>query len=320
MTTEYETQNTEKNIETHKDVISNEYNLEIETNSSNEEISHEATLYAEPIFHIGNFTVTNALFTSWIVVAILIIISIIIKIKIKQIPKGIQNFFEFVIEGAESLCDQVTGDRKITNKAFPIVFTIFLFVLLNNWLGMFPFGGFGLIENGEHGKMFIPIIRSGTADINGTLPLAILSVLGANIFGILSIGLWKTINKFINLNALGSIFTKIKKDPMILMTAPIMFAVGFLELIGEFAKIASLSFRLFGNVFAGEVLLASMGAMLAYILPTPFLLLEVFVGVIQAFIFAILTLVYYTIASQDHEHEEHQEKHQENKHELEGAH
>ena len=87
------------------------------------------------------------------------------------------------------------------------------------------------------------------------------------------------------------------------MTAPIMFAVGLLELIGEFAKIASLSFRLFGNVFAGEVLLASMGAIMAYVLPTPFLLLEVFVGVIQAFIFAILTLVYYTIASQDHDEE-----------------
>ncbi len=319
MTTEHTEQITEENIETHQEVILDEHNLEIEGNSHGEEIGHEATLYAEPIFHIGNFTVTNALFTSWIVVFILIIISIVIRIKIKQIPKGIQNFFEFVIEGAESLCDQVTGDRKITNKAFPIVFTIFLFVLLNNWLGIFPLGGFGLIENTEHGKMFIPLIRSGTADINGTLPLAIMSVLGANIFGVLSIGLWKTINKFINLNALGSIFTKIRKDPTIIMTAPIMFVVGFIELIGEFAKIASLSFRLFGNVFAGEVLLASMGAILIYVLPTPFLLLEVFVGVIQAFIFAILTLVYYTIASQDHD-EEHEEGHHEESHKLEGAH
>jgi F-type H+-transporting ATPase subunit a len=135
-----------------------------------------------------------------------------------------------------------------------------------------------------------------------------LSVIGANLFGVISIGLWKTINKYVNLKALGSIFTKIKKDPMILMTAPIMFAVGVLELIGEFAKIASLSFRLFGNVFAGEVLLASMGAIIAYLLPTPFLLLEVFIGVIQAFIFAILTLVYYTIASQDHDEEHEHEK------------
>ena len=283
-----------------------------------EEISHEATLYAEPIAHFGSFTVTNALFTSWIVVFILIVISIVVRTKIKKIPKGIQNLFEIIIEEAESLCDQVTSSRAITNKAFPIVFAVFMFVLLNNWMGLLPLGGFGLIEMGEHGKMFIPLIRSGTADINGTLPLAILSVIGANLFGIVSIGLWKTINKYLNFNVLGSIFTKIRKDPMILMTAPIMFAVGFLELVGEFAKVASLSFRLFGNVFAGEVLLASMATILAYVLPTPFMLLEVLVGVIQAFIFAILTLVYYTISSMDHD-EEHEEEHSK-KGELSEAH
>lgn len=281
-----------------------EKEINITTEKTGEEISHESTLYAEPIAHFGNFTVTNALFTSWIVVFILIVLAVILKIKIKKIPKGIQNFFEIIIEGAESLCDQVTNSRAITNKAFPIVFTVFMIVLLNNWMGILPFGGFGLIEMGEHGKMFIPLIRSGTADVNGTLPLAIMSVIGANIFGILSIGLWKSLNKYVNLNALGSIFTKIRKDPAVIMTAPIMFAVGFIEFVGEFAKVASLSFRLFGNVFAGEVLLASMGSIIAYALPTPFLLLEVFVGAIQAFIFAILTLVYYTIASMDHEHEE----------------
>ncbi len=274
-----------------------------------EEIAHESTLYAEPIFHVGDFTITNALFTSWIVVVIILIIGLTIKFKLKKIPKGIQNLFEIVIEGALNLCDQVTQNRKITNKAFPIVFSVFFIVLLNNWLGILPIGGFGLIEMTEHGKAFIPFIRSGTADINGTLPLAVLSVLGANIFGVLTIGLWKTLNKYVNLKALGGIFTKIRKDPMVLLTAPIMVFVSALELIGEFAKIASLSFRLFGNVFAGEVLLASMGALLAYVLPTPFLLLEVFVGVIQAFIFAILTLVYYTIAAQDHDEEHEHESH-----------
>lgn len=285
-------------------------------NTISEEISHESTLFAEPIAHFGNFTITNALFTSWIVVFLIIIISITLRLKMKKIPKGIQNLFEIIIEGAESLCDQITNSRALTNKAFPIVFSIFMFVLLNNWMGLLPLGGLGLIEMTEHGKTWIPLIRSGTADINGTLPLAILSVVGANIFGIVSIGLWKTINKYVNLKALGEIFTKIKKDPMVLMTAPIVFAVGLLELIGEFAKIASLSFRLFGNVFAGEVLLLSMGAIIAYALPVPFLLLEVLVGVIQAFIFAILTLVYYTISSMDHD-EDHEHKkendHMENK-------
>jgi F-type H+-transporting ATPase subunit a len=306
MTTEY-TENIIEESLTHENELVGvaEETNEIHTEST--EVVHESTLFAEPIAHFGNFTVTNALFTSWIVVILIIIISITLRFKIKKVPKGIQNLFEMVIEGAQSLCDQVTNSRAITNKAFPIVFSIFLFVLLNNWMGILPLGGFGLIEMTEHGRTWIPLIRSGTADINGTLPLALLSVIGANIFGIISIGLWKTINKYVNLKALGSIFTKIKKDPTILMTAPIVFAVGLLELVGEFAKIASLSFRLFGNVFAGEVLLLSMGAIIAYALPIPFLLLEILVGVIQAFIFSILTLVYYTIASMDHD--EHEEEH-----------
>lgn len=268
---------------------------------NNLKVTHESTLYAEPIFHIGSFNVTNSLFTSSLVVIVIFLIALIIRFKLKEIPGKIQNLFEIIIGGALDLADQVTGDRKITNKAFPIVFAVFIYILFNNWMGILPLGGLGLIENGEHGKMFIPLIRSGTADINGTLPLAIMSVLGANIFGIISIGLWKTINKYVNIDAIGSIFTKIRKEPAVLMTAPIMFSIGFLELIGEFAKIASLSFRLFGNVFAGEVLLAAMGAIFAYITPAPFLILEVFVGIIQAFIFALLTLVYYTISATDHD-------------------
>ena len=135
-----------------------------------------------------------------------------------------------------------------------------------------------------------------------------MTVVGANLFGVLSIGGWKTFNKYVNISALGSIFTKFKKDKTVVIVAPITFFVGILELIGEFAKIASLSFRLFGNVFAGEVLLASMAAIISYILPVPFLGLEIFVGLIQAFIFSMLLLVYFTIAAQDHD-EHHDEGH-----------
>ena len=296
--------------------IENE-NLEInETNliqeevlqEGSQEVSHEATLYAEPIAHIGNFQITNALFTSWIVVVLIIIIACIIKFKIKMIPKKFQSFFEFMLEGAMDLADQVTGDKKITAKVFPLAFSIFIFVLINNWIGLLPLGGFGIIEVGEHGKAFIPFIRSGTADINTTLALGLMSVFASNIFGIVSIGAWKMFNKYVNVKAFGDMIKKIRKEPTLLISTPIMFFVGILELIGEFAKVASLSFRLFGNVFAGEVLLMSMSAIVAYILPLPFMALEIFVGVIQAFIFALLTLVYFTIAAQDHdEHEEHEE-------------
>ena len=274
-----------------------------------EQISHEITLFAEPVFHYKDFPITNALLTSWITVIVIIVLSFIIRFKLKEIPRGIQNFFEVIIEGALSLCDQVTNDRALSVKIFPIAISVFFFILVNNWFGILPLGGFGLIEKGEHGLAFIPFLRGGTADINTTIALAVMAVLGANIFGIFSIGIWKTFNKYVNLKVIGEIGKKIRKDPTVIIVAPITFFVGLIEIIGEFAKIASLSFRLFGNVFAGEVLLVSMAALVGYIVPIPFLFLEILVGVIQALIFSILLVVYFTIASTDHdEHDEHEKK------------
>ena len=277
-----------------------------------ENISQEITLFAEPIFHYGSFTITNALLTSWFVVAIIIILSLVLRSKLREIPGKLQNIFEIVVEGALNLCDQVTNSRALSIKIFPIAISVFFFILINNWLGIFPLGGFGIIEKGEHGLAFIPFLRSGTADINTTIALAVMAVLGANIFGIFSIGLWKTFNKYVNLKALGEIFTKVRHEPTVIIVAPITFFVGLIEIVGEFAKIASLSFRLFGNVFAGEVLLVSMAAIVAYIVPIPFLFLELLVGVIQAMIFSILLVVYFTISSIDHEDEEHEEENEHN--------
>jgi len=279
-------------------------NTETQEIPSNE-VSREVTLFAEPIAHIGNFTLTNALFSSFIVVTIIIILSLFLRLKLKEIPNKLQNIFELIVDEGLQLCDQVTNSRALSNKIFPIAISVFFFVLINNWFGILPLGGFGLMEKGEHGLAFIPLIRGGTADINTTIPLAVMAVVGANLFGIFSIGIWKTFNKYVNLKVIGQIFTKIRKDKTIIIVAPITFFVGFLEIIGEFAKVASLSFRLFGNVFAGEVLLASMAALVAYVIPIPFLFLEILVGMIQALIFSILLIVYFTIASTDHEeHEE----------------
>lgn len=268
------------------------------------QVTHEVTLYAEPVAHIGNFQITNALATSWVAVLFIVVVAITLRAKLQEVPKGIQNFFEAIVENALALCDQVTGDRKISLAVFPLAFCVFLFILINNWLGLLPFGGIGIIEEGTHGQAFVPFLRSGTADINTTLGLAVMAVVAANIFGIISVGAWKAFNKYINLRGFGKIFTHVKKDPTVLVVAPVTFFVGLLELISEFAKVASLSFRLFGNIFAGEVLLMAMSTILPYVLPVPFLFLEIFVGLIQALIFAILVLVYFTIASQDHEEHE----------------
>ena len=276
-----------------------------------EHLSEKVTLFAEPIFHLGSLAVTNALITSWVVVIVLIIVALVLRSKTSIVPGKFQNLFEIVIEGALDLCDQVTGNRALSMKIFPIAISVFFFILLNNWLGILPLGGFGIVEKGEQGLSFVPFLRGGTADINTTISLAVMAVLGANVFGIFSIGLWKTFNKYVNLKVLGGIFAKIRHEPTIVLVAPITFFVGLIEIVGEFAKIASLSFRLFGNVFAGEVLLASIAALVAYIVPIPFLFLELLVGVIQALIFSILLVVYFTISSTDHdEHEEHESVHE----------
>ncbi|MEI7765100.1 MAG: F0F1 ATP synthase subunit A [bacterium] len=274
------------------------------------EITHEVTIYAEPIFHIGNFQITNSLLTSWAAVLVVLALSLAIRLKLKKIPGKLQNMFEVILEGALGLVDQVTNDRKISVRIFPFVFSLFIFILINNWLGLLPiFGSIGLLVQEGTTSAFVPFLRSGTADINTTLALSIMVVILSNVFGIIVIGAWKAFNKYINLSAIFSIFTKVRKDPSVLIVAPITLFVGLLELLGEFAKIASLSFRLFGNVFAGEVLLASMGAIFAYVVPGPFLFLEVFVGLIQALIFSLLATVYFTIASQDHgEHDESEHK------------
>lgn len=271
--------------------------------------SHEVTLFAEPVMHIGSVTITNSLLSGWLVVILVIVLSFIIRMKISQIPGRLQSFLEIVMEGALDLCDQVTGQRTLSLKVFPVVFSVFFFVLLNNWLGLLPgVGSIGFYEMHEGVNTFIPLLRGGTADINTTLALGFLAVIGSNIFGVVVVGFWKTFNKYINLTALSYMVTKVRKDPSILIVSPIIFFVGLIEAVGELAKVASLSFRLFGNIFAGEVLLMSMAMIMKYIVPVPFLFLEVFVGLIQALIFSLLSLVYFTIASQDHS--EHEESHE----------
>ncbi len=276
---------------------------EAATTKNNQEVSHEATLFAEPVFHIGNFNITNSLLNSWITVAILVVFFVFVGKKIAKIPRGVQNIFEIILEESLKLSDSVTGDRKKTEKFLPIVLTLFLFLLINNWLGLLPgVGTVGFIESGEHGKVFVPLLRGATADLNTTLALSLFAVILSHIFGVLVVGIWRHLNKFFNIKVFAEIPGKIRKDASVVLVNPIKAFVGIVEIIGEIAKVASLSFRLFGNIFAGEVLLASMMAIFAYVLPIPFMFLEIIVGLIQALIFSMLTLVFLTIATTAEEH------------------
>jgi len=277
------------------------------TENNNSEIQHETTLYAEPVGHVGNFTITNSLIMSWFTVVLLVGFFMFVGKKAKQnkkeAPRGVHNFFEIILEQALSMADSVTGDRIKTRKFFPITFSLFLFIIINNWLGLLPgVGTIGFIEHGEHGSVFVPWLRGGTADLNTTLALSLFAVIMSHIFGVVLIGIWKHFNKFVNIQAIMQIQQKFKKDPTIVMVNPIKVFVGIIEIVGEIAKVASLSLRLFGNIFAGEVLLGSMMAIFAFFLPLPFMFLEIIVGIVQALVFAILTLAFMSIATTADEH------------------
>lgn len=276
---------------------------EEQVDDSHEEVSHDHTLFAEPVFNIGNFTVTNSLINSWAVVIIVLLIGLALKGKVREMPGKFQNMVEMVVDGLLDIFDGVTADRKKSMKFFPLAFSFFLFILINNWLGLLPgigsIGGYGIVDG--H-KVFIPLFRGGTADLNTTLALAIIGVVASHIFGVMAIGAWNYFNKFINIKAFLEIPKKIVKDPTIIIVNPIKAFVGLIEIIGEVAKVASLSFRLFGNIFAGEVLLASMAAILAWGLPIPFMFLEIIVGLIQALIFMMLILAYLTMSTSEEEH------------------
>jgi F-type H+-transporting ATPase subunit a len=278
-------------------------NIENQNNETNTEIVHESTLFAEPIYHYNGFKVTNSLLNSWLVVLIVLAVALTLKRKIKIVPKGLQNAFEMIVEGFLGLFDSVTGSRAKSMKYFPLVFSFFIFILLSNWMGLLPgVGSIGQIAAEGHEKIFIPYFRGGTADLNTTLALAIIGVVASHIFGVMALGAWNYLNKFINIKAFIEIPKKIMKDPTVLVVNPIKAFVGLIEIIGEAAKVASLSFRLFGNIFAGEVLLASMSALLAFGVPIPFMFLEVIVGVVQALIFSMLILSYLTMNTSEEAH------------------
>ncbi len=272
-------------------------------NSAGSSISHETPLFAEEIFNIGSFPVTNSLLASLIAILVLTVIGFFVIRNIKILPGRLQSFFEIVIEGFLSLFDTVTGDRKKSLSFAPIVLAFFFFIVINNWLGLLPgVSSIGMLVGHNGGAAFVPYLRGATADLNTTLAIASLAVVISHLAGTFSFGFFSYLNRYINIKALLEIPAKVKKDPMVLMLNPIKFFVGLIELVGEAAKVASLSFRLFGNIFAGEVLLASMSAMMAFVIPIPFLLLEVLVGFIQALIFAMLILTYLSINTSKQEH------------------
>jgi len=243
----------------------------------------EISLAAEKIGQIGPLPITNSLALSWIVTLALIILALVASKNLKAIPRGLQNFVETIVEYLFNLVDNVIGNEGQTKKYFPLIATIFIFVICNNWLGLIPgVGTIGLHELKEGRNVFVPVLRSANADLNTTLILAVISVISVQIFGIAAIGFIKYSKKFFNFKS------------------PILFFVGILELVSEISRMVSFSFRLFGNIFAGEILLTVVAFLVPLIAPLPFFFLELFVGFIQALVFSMLTTVFIKSAISEH--------------------
>lgn len=251
-------------------------------------MSMNISLAPEALFNIGSFPFVNTLPMAWLVILVLVLLTVIVRKKLRLVPRGLQNLLEWVFEQALTLMDSITSSRALSYKFFPVVMTIFLFVFFSNLIEVVPGLGTIGIWGEHHGqRVLIPFIRSSSADLNFTLAIAIVSVLATQIMGIAVLGAFKYAGKFL---------VPPWKAPYVVGTF-----VGLLELVAEVAKIVSFSFRLFGNIFAGEVLLTVALFLVPYIVPLPFLMLELFVGLVQAIVFSMLTLVFMKMAVTSHE-------------------
>lgn len=246
---------------------------------------HIPTLAPEVLFTLGGMKITNTMINVWLALIIFLVLGLIVKRIIALRPGKLQNFIEYFLEILLGYFDQVTGDRKKTMRFLPLTGSVFFFILLSNWLGLLP--GTGSITYGHN-----MLLRPANTDLNLTAAMALTAVIASHIFGLITVGVFTHLNKFIQI---GTFFKSLLKGPVAIFTAIIEMVVGLIELVSEAAKVLSLSLRLFGNIFAGEVLISVIASLVGLLVPTPFMLLELLVGVIQAAVFTMLTLVYLTV-------------------------
>jgi len=240
----------------------------------------EISLAAETVAQVGPLKVTNALLASWVVTGLLVISAVWFRRQIREVPGRVQGALEAVVEWFLRLMDGVTNERRRSEQFFPFVASLFFFIIALNWFGLLPgVGPVGVVAERAGHAVLVPLLRGGNADLNSTLALALVAVVATHLAGLKELGALRHLGKFLNFRH------------------PIGFFVGILEAVSEGAKVLSFSFRLFGNVFAGEVLLLIVAALVPYGAPLPFFGLELFVGFVQALVFATLTLVFLELAS-----------------------
>lgn len=240
---------------------------------------------AQEVFTLWGIPITNTLITSWVVMIVLIALALLLRRQIAMVPGLVQAAVESVFEPALDYMASVLEHRRLAERLFPFLMTLFLFILVANWIKFVPGIGSIVVEHAGHS---VPLLRTVTTDLNVTLALALIAFFVIEAVGIASIGALRYAGKFVN------------------FTSPLAFLIGIVELISEFVRIIAFSFRLFGNIFAGKVLILVVTFFVPFVMPVPVMAFEVLVGFIQAAIFAILTLFFIKLAITDpHEGHEH---------------
>jgi len=230
----------------------------------------------ETLFSFSGIHVTNTLLATLLVDLVIVLLVIVVRRRLSLSPGKLQAAVEGIVEYLYTTTERVAGGR--TSLVFPWVAVFFLYITLSNLIGLLPgFGTIGFL----HGTALVPLLYVSTADLNVTLALAICSVVATNVIAIRTVGLGTYLRRFFALN-------------------PILLFVGLLELLQELTKFVTFSFRLFGNISAGEAVLGTMSSILAFIVPAPFLAFEFLVAVIQGLVFALLTMAFMTMLTEPH--------------------
>lgn len=231
------------------------------------------------LFSVWGIPITNTLLSTWLAFLLLALVGVLVGRNLKLIPGRVQVIFETIISFAQSYMEEVLEDKKLARRYLPLILTLFFFILLSNLLGLLPgIGSIGFYTTDHGHTEFVSLLYPANTDLNVTLALAIIAFVAIEIAGVTAIGFLKYAGKFVTFkSALG-------------------FFVGILELISELARLLTFSFRLFGNMFAGKVLILIATFFVPLVLPVPLMAYEVLVSFIQATIFALLTLFFIKIA------------------------
>ncbi|MFH1651445.1 MAG: FoF1 ATP synthase subunit a [Chloroflexota bacterium] len=263
----------------------------------------EISLPAATVFHVLGFPITNSIIATWVTMAFLVIFSVVATRNMKLVPGRLQSVFEFMIGSLYNFCRSVAGEEN-GRKFFPVVATIFLFVIFNAWLSLIP--GFGSIAVVNAEGHHLELLRGANTDIYTPLAIALVSFACVEYYGLRALGI-KYLGKFFSfgqfLRGIGQLLTgKLKAGLGSIFSGFISIFVGVVELVSELSRVISFTFRLFGNMTAGEILLLMITFLAPFLFSDIFYLLEILVGFVQALIFAGLTLVFLTLATAHGQH------------------